>query len=306
MAALSSTLECRLINASVVAYYIENGAIDPSAPGYDKIGIAPGTVPTVFVSGPDQIDAGYVAETQDGWIFLVFRGTLPPFEGYFWGWVDDWLNDFDLGPTTWMVDGAAFGQAEAGFADAVLALWPQALRALQSIDLAQKKGIVVAGHSKGAAMSFLAATLLKGQDFKNMLVEVFGFAAPLVSDRTFQTSYEALGLRLLTVRYQNENDLVPFLPYLPTLDALATAERLSHPGAETVVITDAQRQKAIENDYVPLGILRFITANCTIEYGEQAEWDAWDALLEALLELQFSEIVDAHAAEGRYLTCVCS
>jgi Lipase (class 3) len=306
MAVLSSTFECRLINASIVAYYIKDGGIDPSAPGYDKIGITPGTVPTVFVSGPDQIDAGYLAETQDNWIFLVFRGTLPPFEGDFWRWVDDWLNDFALGPTTWTVDGAPFGQAETGFANALLALWPQALTALQSIDLAQKKGIVVAGHSKGAAMSFLAASLLKGQDFKNALVEVCCFAAPLVSDRTFQANFDALGLRPLCVRYQNEYDLVPFLPYLPTIDALATAERLSNPSTEDFVITDAQRQKAIENDYVPLGILRFITTNCSIEYGEQGEKDAWDALLEALLELQFTEIADAHAAQGRYLTCVCS
>jgi hypothetical protein len=290
----------------MAAYSIKDGGLDPSAPGYDKIGITPGTVPSVFVSGPDQIDAGYIAETQDNWVFLVFRGTLPPFEGDFWRWVDDWLNDFGLGPTTWMVDGAAFGQAETGFANALLALWPQVLTALQAIDVAQKKGIIVAGHSKGAAMSFLAASLLKGQEVKNTLIEVFCFAAPLVSDQTFQDNFMALGLGPLSVRYQNECDLVPFLPYLPTVDALATAERLSNPSGENVVITDAERQKAIENDYVPLGILRFITTNCTIEYGEQAERDAWDALLEALLELKFTEIADAHAAQRRYLTCVCS
>jgi hypothetical protein len=303
---VSSTLECRLINASIAAYYIKGGAIDPSAPGYDKIGIKPGTVPTVFVSGPDQIDAGYTVETQDNWIFLVFRGTLPPFEGDFWRWVEDWLNDLAFGPATWMVNGSEFGQAETGFADATLALWPQALTALQSINLAHKKGIIVAGHSKGAAMGLLAASLLKGQDFKKMLVQVCCFAAPLVSDRTFLENFGALGLRPLCVRYQNQYDLVPFLPYLPTMDALATAERLSNQVEENLVISDAQRQKAIENDYVPLGILRFITTNCGIEYGEQAEKDAWDALLEALFELRFTEIADAHAPQGRYLSCVCS
>lgn len=304
--ALRSTLECRLINASVASYYIEDGKIDPSAPGYDKIGIAPATVPSVFVNGPDQIDAGYVAETQDNWVFLVFRGTLPPFEGAFWRWVDDWLNDFDLGPTTWQVDGATFGQAETGFANALLALWDQALSALRKIDLSRKKGIIVAGHSKGAAMSILAASLLKGQYFRKMLVEVCCFAAPLVSDRTFRANFEALGLRPLSVRYQNEYDLVPFLPYLPTLDALAAVERLSSPRAENVVVSDARRDKAIENDYVPVGILRFITTDCAIEYGEQGERDAWEDLLSALVEFQFSAIVNAHSAQGRYLTCVCS
>jgi hypothetical protein len=306
MATVGLTLECRLINASIAAYYIEDGGIDPSAPGYDKIGLRPGGAPTVFISGTDQIDAGYVAETQDNWVFLVFRGTLPPFEGDFWRWVDDWLNDLTVGPTTWRVDGASFGEVETGFADATLSLWPEALTALQAIDLAQKKGIIVTGHSKGAAMSFLAASLLKGQDFKETLVEVCCFAAPLVSDETFQQNFDALGLRPLCVRYQNEYDLVPLLPYLPTLDGLATAERLSNPQRKNVVVTSVRRQQAIENDYVPLGILRFITAHCSIEYGEQAEKDAWDALLEALFELDFSEIVDAHAAQGRYLTCVCA
>jgi Lipase (class 3) len=306
MAVVSPTLECRLINASVAAYYIADGKIDPSAPGYDKIGVKPGTVPTVFTSGPDQIDAGYVAQTQDNWVFLVFRGTLPPFEGDFWRWVDDWLNDFSLGPTTWTVGGTRFGQAETGLANATLALWPQVLTALQGIDFSRVNGIFVTGHSKGAAMSFLAASLLKGQDLPKVLVEVCCFAAPLVTDRTFQGNFDALGFRSLCVRYQNQYDLVPFLPYLPTLDTLATAERRSNLRQENVVITEARRQKAIENDYVPLGILRFITTNCTIEYGGQAEKDAWDALRDALLELRFGEIVDAHAAQGRYLTCVCA
>jgi hypothetical protein len=237
MAAVTPTLECRLISASVAAYYIKGGKIDPSAPGYDRIGLKQGTTPTVFTSGPDQIDAGYVAETQDNWVFVVFRGTLPPFQGDFWRWIKDWLNDFSIGPTTWMVDGKSFGQAETGFASAVLDLWPQALAALKAINLPAKNGIIVAGHSKGAAMSFLAASLLKGQYFGNLLVEVCCFAAPLVTDRTFRDNYSTLGLRPLSVRYQNEYDVVPFLPYLPILDILAAAERLSNLNVTNVVIT---------------------------------------------------------------------
>src|SRR5262249_18147453 len=44
-----SRLDCRLINASIAAYYIKGGKIDPSAPGYDKIGVKPGTVPFFFL-----------------------------------------------------------------------------------------------------------------------------------------------------------------------------------------------------------------------------------------------------------------
>jgi hypothetical protein len=300
------TLECRAIDASIAAYYIEGDTVDAAAPGYAEIGIKPGTVPIAFTTGPEQIDAGYVAETYDDWAFVAFRGTLPPFTGNFWAWVDDWLNDFSIGPTQWLVDGEPFGQAETGFAGATLALWPQLLAALATIDLPAKKGIVVTGHSKGAAMSLLAASLLKGQEFKSLLVQVCCFAAPLATDRTFEANFDALGLYPLAVRYQNQYDLVPFLPYLPVVDALAAAERLESAGHENLLITDAQRLRAIHNDYVPLGILRFITTECGIEYGQQAERDAWDALLQALLEFQFTEIVEAHLAQGRYQTCLCA
>jgi hypothetical protein len=300
------TLECRLINASVAAYYIKGNKIDPSAPGYDKIGLKQGTVPTCFTHGVNQIDAGYVAETEDNWVFLVFRGTLPPFKGDFLRWVLDWLNDFRLGPTTWMVNGKSFGQAETGFASALLDLWPQALAALKRINLPAKKGIIVTGHSKGAAMSFLAASLLKGQYFSNLLVEVCCFAAPLMTDRTFRDNYNKLGLRPFSVRYQNEYDIVPYIPYVPIWDVLAAVERLSNDSRANAMITDTLRQQAIENDYVAMGILRYITTKCAIEYGEQAANDAWKALEDALLHFRFTEIVDAHAARGRYLTCVCS
>jgi len=299
------TLECRLINASIAAYHIKHNKIDPSAPGYAQIGLQSGTVPVCFTRGIDQIDAGYVAETFDNWVFLVFRGTLPPFHGNFFRWVLDWLNDFRLGPTTWTVNGRSFGQAETGFASAVLDLWPHALSALKAINLPAKRGIIVAGHSKGAATSFLAATLLKGQYFPNVLVEVFGFATPLVTDRMFRDNYDRLGLRPLSVRYQNEYDAVPFLPYLPTWDLLAASERTSDGTGTNLLITQDYRRRAIENDYVPLGLLRFITTACGIEYGEQGEAHAWKALEHALLYFEFARIVDAHSAEGRYLTCVC-
>jgi hypothetical protein len=304
MASVAATLECRLINASVAAYSIKDHTIDPPPGGWEKIGVKPETI-TVFTGGNDQIDAGYVAETEDGWVFLVFRGTLPPFKDDFWQWVKDWLNDLQIEPMTWTVDGKPFGQAEAGFASAVLVLRRKIVATLKAVDLGSKKGIIVTGHSKGAAASFLAASLLKGQYFKNVLVRVCCFAAPLVTDKTFRDNYDTLGLRPFSVRYQNEYDVVPFLPYWPFLDLLAAGERLDRDGTN-VVMTEAERQRAIENDYVPLGILRFITTKCGIEYGEKAESDAWKDFEDAFFSDRFLEIVEAHDAQGRYLTCVCS
>jgi hypothetical protein len=66
--------------------------------------------------------------------------------------------------------------------------------------------------------SFPAATLLKAQDLKNILVEVCCFAPPLVTNATFRANYAKLfEMRSLTVRYQNEYDTVRFLPYWPAL-----------------------------------------------------------------------------------------
>lgn len=71
----SPRLECRLLDACIVAYEIKNGAITPGGPYYDAIGIKPGTRPIVFTDGVEAINAGFTVETHDGWIFW-FSGAL--------------------------------------------------------------------------------------------------------------------------------------------------------------------------------------------------------------------------------------
>ena len=298
------SLECRLINACVAAYAIKNGALPADNPNLKKLDVKAGTTPAVFTSGADEINAGFLAQTSDDWVVLTFRGTLPPFHGDFWAWVRDWLQDFEAGPTDWVVGGRVFGEVETGFADAVKSLWPQVETALNAIDLGAMKGIIVTGHSKGAAMVSLAASILKSA-MPHILVEACAFAAPLVADRTFVTNYDALGIRPFSVRYQNEYDLVPFLPYWPAFALLAAAERRSTGGDNQVVTADAW-PSSVENDYVPIGILRYLGPNCVVEYGEKAENDAWTAIKHALEHFEFEKIVDAHSADGRYLHCVCS
>ncbi len=302
-------LDCRLINASVAAYYIDSsGQIPSTSPGYAGMGGLLGS-PVCFIGGTDTIDAGFVAETKDNWVFLVFRGTLPPFSTDFWRWIDDWLQDFDAGPVPWVVGGKPYGNVEAGFAEALLILWPQVAKALSAIDLKTKNGVIVTGHSKGAAVAFPAASLVKAID-PHTLVQARCFAAPLVCDSTFRACYQAAGLWPHTVRYQNEYDAVPFLPYLPVFDMLASAERVSKAKRTNDVMTADRRARFLQNDYVTMGQLRFIATaappvNCLIEYGDTYESQALDDLLWALFTLNFTEIADAHSAQGRYLTCVC-
>lgn len=298
----AANLECRLLDACIACYAISNGTLSPDAPGYAGVGFMPGTQPTVFVDGTEGINAGFVGETADGWVVVAYRGTLPPFRGDFWAWVDDWLNDFRLGPMDWTVGGKVIGRVETGFGYAVLNTWAAVQAALARINLQQKKGILVTGHSKGGGMSFPASTLLKNL-YPGALVENCNYAAPLTCDRTFQASYAAMGLQPFTVRYQNQYDIVPFLPYYPHFGMLAAAERLATQGVNRVITPE--KWPGIENDYVPLGALRYLGDNCRVEYGQQGETDATNALWSALERFEFGKIADAHAAAGRYHTCIC-
>ena len=298
----AANLECRLLDACIACYAISNGTLSPNAPGYADVGFKPGTTPTVFVDGVEGINAGFVGETFDGWVVVAYRGTLPPFSGSFWPWVEDWLHDFELGPMDWSVGGKVIGRVETGFGKAVLNTWAAVQSALGQMDLKSKKGILVTGHSKGGGMTFPACTLIKNL-YPAMLVENCSYAAPLTCDRTFEASYYALGLKAFTVRYQNQYDIVPFLPYYPHFAMLASAERLFTGGVNNSIT--AEKWPDVENDYVALGALRYLGDGCQVEYGEQGETDATNALWHALDHFEFSKIVDAHAASGRYHDCIC-
>jgi hypothetical protein len=130
------------------------------------------------------------------------------------------------------------------------------------------------------------------------------FAAPLTCDRAFRDSYGNMGLAPSTVRYQNQYDIVPFLPYYPHFSILAAAERLSNNGVNEAITSETWPSE-IENDYVRIGALRYLGDNCTVLTGEPGQEAADHDLWHALESLQFKEIAEAHSASGRYHTCVC-
>lgn len=300
-------LDCRMAHASLLAYAIATSGGAWSVPqndDYKAVGFA--SPPACFADGEENIDAGLVGTTTDGWALVAFRGTLPPFEGDFWAWADDWLQDFEAGPVPFTVGGKPFGNVEQGFAAAMGLLWPKVEAALAALDLRNAKGILVTGHSKGAALCFLGAALVKAA-YPNMLVKVRAFAAPLACDRAFQDLYDNnLKLGAFSVRYQNIDDLVPFLPWVPAMDVLATAERIARSDSQNHVVTLQRRQDQVDNDYVPLGSLRFIDAAGGVVLDPAASHDALIAIEEALLMLDFEKIAHAHSMGGAYLSCPCA
>ena len=300
MSPISTPLECRWMDASILCYSIADGQISPSAHGYAQVGLQ--GAPVVFMDGPECMNAGFVGETVDGWVLVAFRGTLPAFKGNLWAWLEDWRNDFRGGPMDWVLGDQVVGKVETGFGEAMLSTWGRVQEALGQINLASKKGIWVTGHSKGGAMSVLASSLIR-HAYPDVLVQNCNFATPLTCDAQFAAHYSAMGLDALTLRYQNQYDIAPFLPCKLQIGFLGRLLSWEYAGS---LWTQAQANWAvITSDYVPVGELRYLGDHCAVETGSQGAADARQALKHALEHLELGVIADAHSAFGRYHTCLC-
>lgn len=299
---LPMDMQCRLLDACVLSYAIHDDGLPTSSAEYRHLDVDPARQPVVFADGPERINAGFVAETRDGWVVVAFRGTVTSDDAPFFTWVDDWLNDFRAGPMAWHVAGRRYGSVETGFGTSVMDLWPMVARSLAAIDLASKQGVLVTGHSKGAAMSFPAASLIRAA-YPGVGLQVCCFAAPLTCDADFAAHYAAAGLDATTVRVQNCFDIVPFLPYWPHLALLAEIERTVSGGGNAYL--GEARLHGIKNDYVAPGRLRFLTHHGAILDGPEGAHLADREIRKALEHLHFRRIMAAHGIEGRYRQCIC-
>jgi len=327
MPAYLDPTDCLLAKASALAYCIQPGPLHPGVPVH-----LPETArfyheviagePTVFVGGTEKIDAAFVSETRDDRVVVAFRGTLPPFVGSFWEWVDDWMEDFDVDPVPWRVKDQTvpYGRVEHGFDTAVHDLWrtipghgPLAATgirdALAQIDWTTKKGVLVTGHSKGAAATFLAASLIQAElDLPVGFVRVVCFAAPYTCDAEFKRCYAEAGLDEHTVRYQNVDDLVPFVPNWAVVGPLTLARWVSRE------VSGRTGGAPWTWAYVRIGHGRYITRECEVRTGPSAHLLATCRIWADLLTLQLGRVASAHSMvhdpasahpTGRYSQAVC-
>ncbi|MFK7878069.1 MAG: hypothetical protein AB8B71_20250 [Paracoccaceae bacterium] len=230
------TMARRMMNASICAYNIQH---DASAPGpdilrrvgsetdctYDVDAAAQGAVgfvedpqsytPAFVCSGEDHINGCLVGLTQDGYAVVSARGTLPPDWGHhnLMGWIKDWVNDAHMRPLQWIMGKAHLGNAERGFAQSAQELWPWVQAELDKILPHAPKGVLITGHSKGGAMTYLLAALVH-QTWPELAgkVDVYAFAPAVSVDDAFAKGYADAGLCARTYRFQVAHDLVPFLP----------------------------------------------------------------------------------------------
>lgn len=210
------TMPERMLGAAISAYDISfsNGVqFDPEAKYWGLVGANPSSVKP-YTDGRHHLDAAFVAVTEDDWVVLSFRGTLSTYDNWdsFLAFLEDWLQDGETRPVCMTAGGQAIGNVEQGFLDALNALWNDLGAALDGIDWSSVKGIQITGHSKGAAMTFLAAAMIRVMYPAAREINVSAFAAPLAGQPDFAAWYRANQLGASTVRYQRMYDIVPFLP----------------------------------------------------------------------------------------------
>ncbi len=116
---------------------------------------------------------------------LVFRGSS--------GHPDNWLTNLDAKAHLWPTG----GKVHSGFKAALLGFWPRILDALRRTDVP----VFYAGHSLGAALATLAATLRPPR-------ALYTFGSPRVGDGRFGGTLDPLPV----FRIANSLDIVTDLP----------------------------------------------------------------------------------------------
>lgn len=302
-------LDCRMINASILAYeFTENGAIDPSLPYYDKVGFDTSAAPPYgIIRGLEKINAAFVGRTTDNNLVVAVRGTIPPLDGDPARWILDWINDFRIGQVDWKTSTRPdYGKVESGFASSALDLWPEIKAQVHAFLNAgpAPNSLVVTGHSKGAAVAPLIATLLRAEfSALHLHIQLRVFAQPLVGDQDFKSAYIADGLNADSKRFQYQYDIVPFLPEYPVFTRLVSTAHAS--GAHDFAEELKRLADATHWAYEDLGSLYFIDAACKVWTGTLGYDIALGELGKALIEGKLHEIVAAHSAKGGYDHCIC-
>ena len=302
-----ATMPQRMLDAAICAYNVNS--LDPFKPKsqyWDPIAIV--GKPALFLagSGRDKIDAAFMGVTADKWIVLSLRGTLPSFNNWesFVAWVKDWLQDDETKPVRWDYAGVHIGQVEKGFHRAIMKLWTKIKPAMDQIDWKSVKGIQITGHSKGAAMTFLAAALVKITYPEAKEIHVNAFAAPLAGRSDFANWYNATGLGSKTTRFKRIYDLVPFLPPFSAWDIF---DNLGNPKTIDGAVIKAFLEVlglTVYGGYEEVGDLVFLPgeppSTCQPVYGRIAELAARNAIIHAVEYGPANRIALAHSAVCSY------
>jgi len=286
---MATTLECRLLCASVCAYGIQNdGTVAHDQPYFDAIQFV--REPVASVAGLNNINAALVGASADG-VIVGLRGTLPPASPNHEQTVRDWMNDLNAE----LIHGGGLpGLVHAGFWDSLDSLWPCLLPEIQAQlgDGGEGRHLYITGHSKGAALANLAAMRLKIE--KGISATVVTYAGPHPGSEDFATAYNKL---INSTRFEYADDIVPHLP--PSL-------AFRHMFA-SIPFTEPYVHR-LDLDYTSVGTLQYIEQDGNVvDDSATLRFTRFESLARLIATLRFDQIVADHTSRcgAGYMKGVC-
>ena len=286
---MPTTLECRLLCASVCAYGVQSdGRVAQAQPYFNAARFL--QAPAGFVGGNDNVNAAFIARSVDGAI-LAFRGTLPPDSPDHEQTVRDWLNDADAD----LIQASGMpGRVHEGFWNSLESLWEQLLPEIQK-QLSQATPpptLYVTGHSKGGAIANLAAMRLKVE--RGINPTVCTFAGPHPGDDDFAAAYNNF---FQSTRFEYADDIVPHLPPGLAFRHMFAAVPFMQPHVHR-----------LDLNYAPVGLLQYIDRQGSVQAESPTlSFKRFESLATLIATGKFAEIVDDHKSGcgGGYMSSTC-
>jgi hypothetical protein len=287
---MPTSVECRLLCASVCAYSVESdGTLTPEQPYFDAAQFNP--LPTAFVAGTDAINACLVATTVDG-VVVAFRGTLPPSSPDHEQTIRDWMNDLNaelIQPT------GVPGRVHEGFWNALDSFWQPVLAEAQRQMGQAGAGcnLFVTGHSKGGAMANLAAMRFKLERGITPTVRTFAAAHP--GDEDFAAAYDNFFDN--STRYEYADDIVPHMPPSLAFRNMFAAVPFAQPYVHR-----------LDLDYSYVGTLQFIDWDGVIQPDSPTlRFTRFEHLATQIVSGGFAHIASDHdsGCGGGYMSAIC-
>lgn len=135
----------------------------------------------VFMNNYSMDVAGYVAKQSDGTIVVSFRGTNPLD-------LKDWIDDLWFSPHSIPYPGCSACHLHTGFYNGYVELAGDMLSAIDAFGGKSAAGIVVTGHSLGAAIATISVfeLILAGYPVTTHM----DFGRPRVGDAAFATAFQ--------------------------------------------------------------------------------------------------------------------
>lgn len=298
----NNEITCRLLAASAVSYWVEREGGLTACPLYNSVDYV--FTPTILQGGNDDIDAITVGTTTDGCIIVACRGTLSSSTGEDKKQIIlDWINNLKVKPV--QAPGLPNNcRVHEGFLKAVnLVKSPDGKNVFEEVSdqlaaIGNDAKLFITGHSKGGAMSYIAAAQFIAQDKTPNAIITFAAARPGEEDFAKFVEDNMSGSEIR--RYEVKNDIVPHLPLdLKVWDLLEDTFGKNNMG------------DFFDWNYESVGQLYYYDTNGDLEVPTNklarslVYFQRLYTLGKAIKEGEFEDIINEHSLTGSYGPLIC-